>query len=204
VRYDRPASGEELNLGTPTRPRPAASLILLRDRPRAIEVLLVQRSREQRFMGGAWVFPGGAVQPEEDAAVAAVRELEEEASIRLGDESALVPFSRWITPAEIKLRFDTRFFAARAPAAAEPTPDGAECVDARWLAPGSALDAFSRAELTLVFPTIKHLEELAGFRSTDEVLAAARGRVVEPIQPQVVVEGGTPRVVMPGEPGYQD
>jgi 8-oxo-dGTP pyrophosphatase MutT (NUDIX family) len=203
VRYDRPASGEELNFGAPTRPRPAASLILLRDRPGAIEVLLVQRSREQRFMGGAWVFPGGAVHTDEDAARAAVRELEEEAGIRLGDESALVPFSRWITPAEIKLRFDTRFFAARAPAGAEPTPDGAECVDARWLAPGYALDAFSRAELTLVFPTIKHLEELAAFRSTDEVLAAVRGRVVEPVQPRVVVEGGSARVVMPGEPGYE-
>jgi 8-oxo-dGTP pyrophosphatase MutT (NUDIX family) len=203
VRYDRPASGEELNQGAPTRPRPAASLILLRDRPGAIEVLLVQRSREQRFMGGAWVFPGGAVQPEEDAARAAVRELEEEAGIRLGDESALVPFSRWITPAEIKLRFDTRFFAARAPAGAEPTPDGAECVDARWLAPGSALDAFSRAELTLVFPTLKHLEELSRFGSTEEALAEARGRGVEPVEPRVVVEGGTARVVMPGEPGYE-
>jgi 8-oxo-dGTP pyrophosphatase MutT (NUDIX family) len=202
VRYDRPASGEELNTGTPTRPRQAASVILLRDGPEAMEVLLVQRNPEQRFMGGAWVFPGGAVRGQEEHRRTARRELEEEAGIRLDDDSALVPFSRWITPAQVKVRFDTRFYAARAPSGAEPTPDGAECVDARWLAPQSALDLFSRGELTLVFPTIKHLEQLVGFRSSAETLAAASRRPVESIEPRVVVEGGSGRVVMPGEAGY--
>ncbi len=42
-------------------PRQAASLILLREAAEGAEVLLVQRNPEQRFMGGAWVFPGGAV-----------------------------------------------------------------------------------------------------------------------------------------------
>jgi 8-oxo-dGTP pyrophosphatase MutT (NUDIX family) len=204
VRYDRPAPSEELNTGAPTRPRQAASLILLRDGGEGLEVLLVQRNPAQRFMGGAWVFPGGAVQGHEGHGRAAVRELEEEAGIRLPDESALVPFSRWITPAQVKVRFDTRFFVAAAPAGADPAPDGTECVDARWASPRAALEAFERGRLTLVFPTIKHLEQLAGFGSAEEALRAARSRVVEPVEPRVVVEGETARVVMPGEPGYRD
>ncbi|MDQ3914545.1 MAG: MBL fold metallo-hydrolase [Actinomycetota bacterium] len=42
-------------------PRPAATLVLLRDRPAGAEVLLTERPRHLRFMGGATVFPGGAV-----------------------------------------------------------------------------------------------------------------------------------------------
>ena len=57
----RPAPGEELNPGEETVPRPAATVILLRGGGDALEVLLVQRNPESRFMGGAWVFPGGAV-----------------------------------------------------------------------------------------------------------------------------------------------
>ncbi|MGH2693998.1 MAG: MBL fold metallo-hydrolase [Actinomycetota bacterium] len=43
------------------QPRPAATLVLLRDRPGGPEVLLTQRLKSLRFMGGAIVFPGGAV-----------------------------------------------------------------------------------------------------------------------------------------------
>ena len=42
-------------------PRPAATLALLRDSARGLEVLLTRRPDEMRFMGGAVVFPGGAV-----------------------------------------------------------------------------------------------------------------------------------------------
>jgi 8-oxo-dGTP pyrophosphatase MutT (NUDIX family) len=189
-------------------PRQAASLILLRDSAAGAEVLLVQRNPEQRFMGGAWVFPGGAVHRDEDAdhAAAAVRELEEEAGIDMPDGSELVPYSRWITPeAEgATIRFDTWFYAARAPDGAEARPDGGECVDARWLTPAAALAAHANDELALVFPTIKHLERLAETGTVEETLAAARARPVEPVLPKVAVRDGTPEVVLPGEPGYDD
>jgi 8-oxo-dGTP pyrophosphatase MutT (NUDIX family) len=201
---DRPSPGEELNLGEVVEARQAASLILLRDAPDGPEVLLVQRNPEQPFMGGAWVFPGGTVHDEDaDDLVAALRELEEEAGIRLVDTGAPVPFSRWITPAELKVRFDTRFFVAEAPDRADPRPDGRECVDARWIRPAEALEAYSRGELLLVFPTIKHLEQLTAFGSASEALETARGREVHPIQPRVIVEGESGRVVLPGEPGYE-
>jgi 8-oxo-dGTP pyrophosphatase MutT (NUDIX family) len=205
VDVDRPPPGQDLNPGEVTPARPAASAILVRDGDEGLEVLLVQRNPEQKFMGGAWVFPGGAVQEDDaDPAAAALRELDEEAGIRLAGTDALIPYSRWITPAEVKIRFDTHFFMARSPAGARCTPDGAECVDGRWLRPRDALNAHARDELMLVFPTIKHLEQLAELRSVDHALETAQRRKVLPVQPRVLAEGGVARVVLPGEPGYGD
>jgi 8-oxo-dGTP pyrophosphatase MutT (NUDIX family) len=205
VEVDRPGPGEELNTGEEKPARQAATAIVLRDTADGPEVLLVQRNPDSRFMGGAWVFPGGAVHDDDAGhAGAALRELEEEAGMRLADVERLVPFSRWITPAEVKTRFDTVFFVAESPPDAEPTVDGAECVDARWIRPADALEEFQRGELMLVFPTIKHLEELQGFGSVAEALENARTRVVTPVQPRVVVSGDSAKVLMPGEPGYDD
>jgi 8-oxo-dGTP pyrophosphatase MutT (NUDIX family) len=153
------------------------------------------------------VFPGGAVDVGEgtgDAAhrAAGVREVEEEAAIVLPDPGALVRFSRWITPAMVSIRFDTHFFLAAAPEDADPRPDGGETVDLGWFTPRGALDAHGRDEILLVFPTIKTLEQLAEFSSADELLEWAGGREVEPVEPQVVGDGPTARIVLPGEPGY--
>ncbi len=206
---DRPRPEQPLHFGERTVPRPAATVILLRGEATALEVLLVQRNPNSRFMGGAWVFPGGAVDRDEgqgDGALraAAVRELEEEAGIALGDPQQLVPFSRWITPAEVKIRFDTWFFLAPLPAGAEAHIDGSEIVDARWYTPTAALAARTSGELFLVFPTIKHLEQLSVFASADALLAHAHGRDVLPVEPRVVGQGETARIVLPGEPGYSD
>ncbi len=205
----RPAPGEEINPGAETVPRPAATVILLRGGDDGLEVLLVQRNPASRFMGGAWVFPGGAVDAHEgegDAALraAAVRELDEEAGVRVPGPDALVPFSRWITPAEVKTRFDTWFYLAALPDGAVPIVDGSEIIDSRWYEPAAALRAGEREEMLLVFPTIKHLEQLSAFRSADELIAYARGREVLPVQPKVLLAGETARVVLPGEPGYED
>jgi 8-oxo-dGTP pyrophosphatase MutT (NUDIX family) len=205
---ERPAAGEEYNPGAPTRPRQAATVILLRGGADALEVLLVQRTPEARFMGGVWVFPGGAVdEGEEDDGdrghrVAAIRELHEEAGVVLRDPGTLVEFSRWITPAEVKTRFDTRFYLAPLPDDQEPKIDGEECVDMGWFTPAGALQAHRENELMLVFPTIKHLEQLASFACAEDLLAHARNLVVEPVLPKVVVEGDSARVLLPGEPGY--
>ena len=202
----QPPSGEEFNPGEVTEARQAASLILLRDSPDGPEVLLVQRNPEQRFMGGAWVFPGGATHTgeDEDHAATAIRELEEEAGIALSGDVELVPFSRWITPEEVKIRFDTWFFAAEAPPDTEAVPDGSECVDARWLRPAAALAAHAQDELALVFPTIKHLELLSEHTSVNDTLEAARARSVEPIMPKVAIRDGTAHVLLPGEAGYDE
>lgn len=203
MKVEGPHPGEELNEGEVTEARQAASIIVLRDSPEGPEVLLVQRNPQQRFMGGAWVFPGGAVHAEDDGhAAAALRELREEAGIELGEGAAVVPWSRWITPEEVRVRFDTWFFVSEAPPGARATPDGGECVDARWLRPAAALEAHGRDELMLVFPTIKHLEALARMSSVADALERARTREVVPVQPRVVVREGAAEVLLPGEPGY--
>jgi 8-oxo-dGTP pyrophosphatase MutT (NUDIX family) len=204
---ERPGPGETYNPGEPVTARQAASVILLRGGAQRLEVLLVKRTPHARFMGGVWVFPGGAVDAHEgdgDNAhrAAALRELREEAAISLGAPEELIKFSRWITPAEVQIRFDTHFFLAALPEGQEPAIDGEECVDLGWFTPAGALEAFKSGEIVLVFPTIKHLEQLRDFSSVDEVLGYARGREVKPIQPRVILEGEVARIVLPGEPGY--
>jgi 8-oxo-dGTP pyrophosphatase MutT (NUDIX family) len=200
--------GQELaRSGAPSAPRQAATVIVLRGGGAGLEVLLAERNPAARFMGGAWVFPGGAVdagEGEGDRAhrLAAVREAREETGIELPDPAALVKFSRWITPPEVRTRFDTHFFLAELPAGQEPVPDGHECVAVGWFTPRAALEAGERGEILLVFPTIKHLEQLEAFASARELLAWADGRDVVPVEPRIVGGGETARVVLPGEPGH--
>ncbi len=202
-----PGPGEVYNPGPAAAPRQAATVILLRGGADGLEVLLVRRTPEARFMGGVWVFPGGAVdqgegEGEDAHRAAAIRELQEEAAITLEDAGSLVKFSRWITPAQVQIRFDTHFFLAPLPAGQEARIDGQECVDLGWFTPGDALDAHRAGEIELVFPTIKHLEQLRDFDSVDALLAHARGRVVAPVEPHVILEGEVARILLPGEPGY--
>jgi 8-oxo-dGTP pyrophosphatase MutT (NUDIX family) len=202
---------ERPNLGKPSVPRPAASVVLLRrgskHSDRCLEVLLLKRTESAKFMPGVWVFPGGAVDPTDGKSEAghracAVRELAEEAGIELAEDEELVLFSRWITPAVVLRRFDAWFFLALAPVHTPPRPDGVETTDAGWFEPRAALDANAAGTLALAFPTVKQLESLLPYHSADEVLEAHRDREVEPILPKVI---GTPedhRIVLPGDPDY--
>lgn len=208
----RRGPAEMPNFGPPSTPRPAASIVLLRrggkHAQRALEVLMLKRSEEAKFMPGVWVFPGGSLDEADGAEEAglracAVRELAEEAGIELAPEEELVPFTRWITPELIATRFDAWFFLALAPAHTPPQPDGVETTEARWFEPAAALAAQDAGELVLSFPTRTQLGWLAEFRSSDEALAAYRDRALTPILPKVVEDDGPePRVVLPGDPDY--
>lgn len=189
----------------PAEPRPAATIIVLRrggkHADRGLQVCLVRRNPEARFMPGVWVFPGGAVDEadgdgEESYRVCAARELAEEAGMEI-DHTELVPYSRWITPRVVPIRFDTRFYLALAPAHSPPEPDGSETVDAGWYGPAEALELHRKDEMQLVFPTIKHLESLLPFANAEEALEAARRRDVKPVEPEVVGEGKDRRIVLP-------
>lgn len=52
----------------PATPRPAATVLLLRDGPAGVEVLMTRRSPTASFAPGAYVFPGGAVDAEDAGA----------------------------------------------------------------------------------------------------------------------------------------
>ena len=203
------AGGEALREGeeAPATPRAASTVILMRrggkHADRGIELLLGKRNTEARFMPGVWVFPGGAVDEADGTDEAgfracAVRELHEEAGIRI-EEHELVAYSRWITPRIVPIRFDTKFYLALAPAHTPPEPDGSEIVEAGWFEPQDALDRHHADELPLVFPTIKHLESLLPFASSEEAIEAARKRDVKAVEPEVVGDGDDRRIVLPDD-----
>lgn len=172
-------AGEVLNDVIPV---PAASVIVLRDAP--LEVLLLRRSEKSSFVPNAWVFPGGAIEANESAEEAAVRETFEECGITL-DRDALVATSRWITPKGIPKRFDTWFFIAGVARDVDVRIDGREIVESLWIAPAEVL---RRRDLRLVFPTIRNLETVAAFDSIDALIESRRGVSIEPIEP-VLVDG---------------
>ncbi|HET7443099.1 MAG TPA: NUDIX hydrolase [Solirubrobacterales bacterium] len=210
----RPRGPAEVpNFGPPSTPRPAAGIVLLRrggkHSERALEVLMLKRSEEAKFMPGVWVFPGGAVddgdgEGEAGHRACAMRELSEEAAIELPAGEELVLFSRWVTPEVISTRFDAWFFLALAPAHTPPQADGTETVEAAWVRPADALAAQQAGELLLAFPTIHQLRWLSAFRTSDEALAHYRGSDVESVTPRVLQDGEEHHIVLPGDPGYEE
>lgn len=71
-------------MAAPT-PRPAATLILLRQGAGGPEVLMLQRTQSAAFLGGAYVFPGGSLDPQDSALHGRVQGLSDsQASARLG------------------------------------------------------------------------------------------------------------------------
>jgi 8-oxo-dGTP pyrophosphatase MutT (NUDIX family) len=204
----------------PAELRPAATVILLRDGPEGPEVWLMERNRSVAFMASAWVFPGGRVDPG-DAELpvegepshdiprafwtAALRELEEEAGVRLGgaryDLGSLRPWSHWLTPEVEPRRYDTWFFVARLPPGAEARHDGEEAVAGGWFTPAAAIDRATSGTLPVAPPTLRTLFELAEHRTVDAVFAASRRLV--PVCPKFQQgEDGVLYVLLPGDPEH--
>jgi 8-oxo-dGTP pyrophosphatase MutT (NUDIX family) len=167
---------------------------------------MVRRHRGSSFMADAYVFPGGRVETadgegEAAFAVAAARELEEEAGLRLSPD-ALVPFARWITPSFEPKRFDARFFVAAAPPDQTARHDAVEVVDHLWAAPAELLARQQRGELKLPPPTLRTLEDLASFPDVAAALRWAAARPLTPILPKIAPSGETVAIVLPWDPEY--
>lgn len=239
----------------PAPPRPAATVVLLRDTAGGPEVLLLRRHRRSGFAADAWVFPGGVVDardrsgevldrlagptpqawalrlgvddPAEAAGyvAAAIREAFEETGILLAvpdraggtahpaeslavarrallndvvgirdvavgngvrlDGGALIYLAHWITPLPEPRRYDTRFFAARAPDDAVCDVHDLEMTDAVWLPPAQAVSRFRAGEMTLLPPTVHTLARLAEFGSWNEARAALEDAPVPSITPRM-------------------
>jgi 8-oxo-dGTP pyrophosphatase MutT (NUDIX family) len=185
-------------------PREASTVILLRE-GEPFEVLMIERNPGGRVMGGVWAFPGGAVEPadgegERRLRLAAVRELAEETAISGVDPDELVPFSRWVAPVSLAVRYDAYFFLARAPVGQEPVVDGVECVDAGWF---TAAGALAPGGPRLLFPTRKQLERLRAFHRVEEALRSAAASAVETIRPRLRFAGDLEDPLLPGDAGYE-
>jgi 8-oxo-dGTP pyrophosphatase MutT (NUDIX family) len=99
------------------------------------------------------------------------------------DAGALRYFSRWITPPSETRRFDTHFFVARAPAGQAAQADTVETHDGVWISADDALARRSSGTFALIYPTIKHLERVAGFTSLTALLEYTARKPIHPIEP---------------------
>lgn len=101
----------------------------------------------------------------------------------------LAAWTHWITPEFEPRRYDTRFFVAALPAGQRTRDILAEADRVGWLAPAAAVAGVDSGAMAMLPPTYVTCRELAVLASTAEVLAAAPGRVISPIVPQVVRDG---------------
>ena len=194
---------------------PAATVIVLRDAesgPKGIEALLLRRNAKTAFHGGAWVFPGGHIDPEDHnpdapddmlaaARQAAVREAQEEAGLDLS-KADLLYFSHWTTPLVRPKRFSTWFFIVPAGRDAVQV-DGVEINAHAWMRPHEALVARQAGELELPPPTFVSLTKLSAFGTVQDALAYVRGREPDIFFPKLEkVEDGYCSIYH-GDAGYE-
>ena len=264
-------------------PRDAATVMLVRDAERgsAVEVCMLRRNLASEFVAGAYVFPGGSLEPDDRSAeamalcrgrsndeesallgvdagglafwVAALRECFEESGVLVGlhedgphadehldtsDPETAARFekrrraliggrttlheicreeglvlaademyyvSHWITPEVSPRRYDTRFFITAAPPGQIARHDAGETIATDWVRPDEALERHAALETVLLPPTVANLTSIAGYTSTDEVMAWARGVTkVETVLPIVLFEDGNLLILRPGDSGYEE
>ena len=187
----------------PARPRPAATVVLVRQGPDGLEVLLTRRPASMAFAAGLHVFPGGRVDPGDavpthelaggltaaeaagrlagtvppEAAlahfVAAARETLEETGIAVRALD-LIPLSRWVTPPALARRFDTWFFAAPVPRGTEVAAGSDEVDDSVWITPVAGLEGARGGSLAMLQPTLVTLEQLADLPDLEAIEDAFR------------------------------
>ena len=109
----------------------------------------------------------------------ALRELRLEPAL---DE--LVLFTRWVTPALLRRRYDARFFLARMPAGQIVRPQEGEVTDWLWITPGRAL---ASPDITLVYATRAVLESVASETDAEKLFSgAAQLKDVPIVEPKMV------------------
>jgi 8-oxo-dGTP pyrophosphatase MutT (NUDIX family) len=197
---------------TPAIAHPAATVVLLRQGSSGCEVLLVRRNSRLVFHGGAWVFPGGRLDPGDylpqaaddivaAASRAAVREAREEAGVCI-DAEQLALFARWITPDFMPKRFDTWFFAATGPDQ-DVCVDGGEIHEHAWMQPTDALSAHARGEIDLPPPTFVTIFELAVHRDAADALGALASGGLKNFVPRICRVPGGACSLYEGDAGYE-
>ncbi|MGH9025511.1 MAG: NUDIX hydrolase [Acidimicrobiia bacterium] len=168
----------------PTEPISAATVVLVRDGPDGLEVLMLRRG-ETRVFGGMWVFPGGRVDPEDfppgspddlgaATRTAAVREAEEEVGLTV-DGDAMVPLSHWLPPPIAPKRNSTWFFLAPAPEGTVVV-DGGEIHHHEWLTPREIFRRHAAGEIDLAPPTWVTLHQLGEHADVAAAVAEAAAR----------------------------
>jgi 8-oxo-dGTP pyrophosphatase MutT (NUDIX family) len=206
VGESRPRRPED---GTDPKVPVAATVVILRDEPGGLSVLMIERPDRGSF-AGAWVFPGGKLEEADSdggdelaaARRAGVRETREETGLRL-NAAALAPLSCWDPPPGLALRIRTWFFLALDPGGPLTlAPD--EVVTAEWARPADLLDRHARGELTLYPPTWVTLHELAEQSDAQSILSLARMGGVRRYETVARGGAGGPMLLWQGDAEYDE
>ncbi|PKB13657.1 NUDIX domain-containing protein [Novosphingobium kunmingense] len=115
---------------------------------------------------------------------------------------ALIIFARWITPPIMPKRFDTYFYAVRAPANQIAACDGHETVDAEWISPSDVLRLAESGRRTVIFPTRMNLQLLAEANNAADCIRRAEERILVTVLPKVEERDGKRVLVIPDNAGY--
>ena len=202
----------------PPVPRPASTLVLIRDGDAGVETFLMRRPLTMKFAPGMSVYPGGALDKTDfadaitealDAEFAqanavrasaterefrallacAIRETREEAGVDFVEARDVVLTDHWVTPEHETRRFDVRFFIARIPEGQNAYVASNEADHAEWIRPTDALDRYLRDELPMLRPTLVMLRFLAMFETAADAIDAALSRDVVARMPRAVAIG---------------
>ena len=192
--------------------KPAATVALIRGGESGIETLLLRRNKALAFAGGAWVFPGGAVDPadldqgegdlERAARIAACREAQEECGL-LVEEDQLYQVSHWTTPEGEPRRFSTWLFVAALTDHSTVSIDDGEIHEARWLSLQEVFAQHHAGELPMLPPTYMTLQALEKFSTVDQALAAVRVATPVVVEPHGVALSDGFAALYPGDAGYE-
>tara|TARA_R110002072_G_scaffold79087_19_gene182780 strand:+ start:581 stop:1297 length:717 start_codon:yes stop_codon:yes gene_type:complete len=199
-------------MAPPPEARPASTVVLLRDSDNGPETLMLRRNKALMFAGGLWVFPGGAIDPED---VAAAGDDSEESAARIGaarealEESGLAPrlddmvlLSHWITPIGEPRRFATWIYAAPVERDTEVVIDGGEIHDACWLPVSTAVARHEAGDMGMLPPTYVTLRNLCCFHTVDDIVAAERASPVPEVFPVFGSAEEEVVVMFRGDAGY--
>ncbi len=112
-------------------------------------------------------------------------------------------FAHWVTPPMMPKRFDTHFFLAAAPEDHLAVHDGSENVDSTWINAGRAVQDAQAGKRTVIFPTMRNLERLAGFASIEQAFAEASNTPIVPILPWTEQRQDGNYICIPADAGYE-
>ncbi|WP_087747594.1 MULTISPECIES: MBL fold metallo-hydrolase [unclassified Acidovorax] len=91
--------------------------------------------------------------------------------LRLAADSVYL-LAHWTADRDLARRFEVPFLVARMPEGQEPVADETEQFEPVWVRPADALARHEAGQFFMIFPTIRTLQRLAKFASTQAVLDA--------------------------------
>jgi hypothetical protein len=118
------------------------------------------------------------------------------------DLGALRPFSRWVTPTAEARRYDARFFLAKAPEGQRGAHDEKETMASFWATPADVLRRWTAGQVQVAPPTHRTIALLATCPNTQAAFELAERTVLDPICPQLVRQGDTLALALPGDPEH--